>query len=94
MTQRLWQAQRSDRADHSREQQQKHEIGAPTDERLQGATDHRCNDRGDSCDPAHQRQFAAGANAGRNIAHHGARQRHDAGDANALDEAQRDERAD
>ena len=70
------------------------EGGAPAEERLQHAPDHRRDDRRHAGDRAHQRQFAPRPNAGIEVAHHGTRQHDGASAAERLQKAQSYQRVD
>ena len=92
--QSLRQQQRRDRAGNAGKDHQQHECRAPAECGLQHAADGRGDDRREGGDRSHDRQFAARPRTGINVAHHRARQHDDAGAAERLHEAQRDQPVD
>ncbi len=92
--QSLRQQQRRDRAGNAGKDHQQHEGRAPAEGDLQRAADGRGDDRREGGDRSHDRQFAARPRTGIDVAHHGARQHDDAGAAQRLHEAQRDQPVD
>ena len=94
MPQGLRQKPRGRRSDNPGKKQEQYECRAPTEQGLQRAADHGRHDRRKAGDRAHQRQFAAGAHAGIEVAHHGARQHDGAGAAQRLQKSHRDQPVD
>ena len=68
------------------------EVGAPAERGLQHAADERRDDRRERHDGAHQRQLAAGARAGIEVAHDRAHHHDRARAAQRLERARRDQR--
>ena len=87
-------SRRGGRSGDAGKDHQEHECRAPAECSLQYAADGRRDDRRKGRDRSHQRQFAARPRTGIKVAHHRARQHDDAGAAERLHEAQRDQPAD